>query len=276
MTSTYLNNSQLIKLSTFFKTIALAAVSILFMANSGGSPGNRSGSATDGEKTCSTQGGCHSNASQPILSQDLISTDIPVEGYVPGTNYQITLNPTSEGAGRWGFEMMVQDANEAAVGEFTSNGDGNIISGNATRITHKFASGGGGDTKTWVLDWKAPASGSGDLQIFVSVLAANGNGKTGGDKLIIDTLAIAENEKASLQDLLNQEIVLYPNPVVNVLHIKGFKVSNAQILIIDATGKKVIEQPYTETIEVQELPKGNYIFKLVAEQAVLTKTFVKY
>jgi hypothetical protein len=64
--------------------------------------------------------------------------------------------------------------------------------------------------------------------------------------------------------------------VVNVLHIKGFKVSNAQILIIDATGKKVIEQPYTETIEVQELPKGNYIFKLVAEQAVLTKTFVKY
>lgn len=260
------------KINKTLKVAALAVVSTVFIASSGGSPGQRTGSAVDGGKTCATQGGCH--AGRPILSQDVITTDIPASGYAPGESYKITLNPEKEGTSRWGFEMLVQNSDNEAVGSFTSNSDGNIIAGNSDRITHKFASITGGDTKTWVLDWTAPAAGEGDLQIFVSVLAANGNGNTGGDDLIIDTLTISENPTASLTQLVNQEIVLYPNPVVNKLHIKGFD-GNATISIFDMTGKEVSTMPYSNVVNVNDLPKGHYILKIVSGNNVLNKTFTK-
>lgn len=263
------------RITTTLKVAALAAVSTVFLANSGGSPGQRTGSAVDGAKTCATQGGCHANASAPILKQDMITTDIPATGYVPGESYKITLNPTKAGASRWGFEMMVQNSSNEASGAFVSNTDGNIVSGNTDRITHKFASGAGGDSKTWVLDWTAPTTADGDLQIFASVLAANGNGNTGGDQLIIDTLDISVNATASLSSVVSQEIVLYPNPVVSELHIKGFDGSNAVISVFDMMGKEVIAMPFERVVSVRDLPSGNYTLKVASNNITLNKTFVK-
>ena len=263
------------RINTTLKVAALAAISTVFLANSGGSPGTRSGSAVDGSKTCATQGGCHANASAPILKQDMISTDIPATGYVPGASYKITLNPSKAGTGRWGFEMMVQNSSTSAAGAFSSNGDGNIISGNSDRITHKFASSDGGDTKTWVLDWTAPATDEGDLQIFASVLAANGNGNTGGDQLIIDTLDVQVNATASLQSITNQQITLYPNPVVSELHISGFDNKGGSVSIFNMVGKEVLHMPYSNVVGVRELPRGNYTLKITNGNTVLSKTFVK-
>lgn len=263
------------KTSTTLKVVALAAVSTIFLANRGGSPGGRSGSAVDASRTCATQGGCHFNQNLPILNQDMISTDIPATGYVPGESYQITLNPEKAGAGRWGFEMLVQNSNDEAVGAFTSNDDGNIIGGNASRITHKFASTDGGDTKTWVLDWTAPETADGELQVFASVLAANGNGTTGGDQLIIDTLDITVNETASLSKLVSQDITLYPNPVTNELHLKGLEGAGTSISIFDMSGKEVVNMGYAAVVDVRNLPTGNYVLKVASKNTTINKTFIK-
>lgn len=260
---------------TLLKIFSIAAISTLFLANTGGTPGNRTGSAVDNGQTCGTLGGCHSNANLPILKQDLISTDIPASGYVAGKSYKITLSPAKDGAARWGFEMLVQNSSEEAVGSFTSNADGNIVSGNSDRITHKFASSSGGDTKTWVLDWTAPATPEGDLQIFASVLAANGNGNTGGDQLIIDTLNVPVNATASLEDFVSQDIVLYPNPVANELHLSGFDGARATISIFDMQGREVFSEQYTGVVNVRNLETGTYILKVANQNTTISKTFVK-
>ncbi|MFB1003313.1 MAG: T9SS type A sorting domain-containing protein [Bacteroidia bacterium] len=259
-------------LSTTLKVAVLAAVSTLFLANSGGSPGGNTGSAVDGGKTCATQGGCH--AGRPILKQDMITTDIPATGYEPGKNYRITLNPTSERNAQWGYEMLVQSSSGLAVGSFTSNADGNIVSGQSDRITHKF-NGVTSKTMTWVLDWTAPEVGEGNLQIFASVLAANDNNNTSGDDLIIDTLDLSENTTAAVSEMIGQEIVLYPNPVVSELHINGFEGSNGSISVFDMSGTEVISMPFAPVVNVRNLAAGNYILKIVNQNVTLNKTFVK-
>jgi hypothetical protein len=259
-------------LSTTLKVATLAAVSTLFLANSGGSPGGNTGSAVDGGKTCATQGGCH--AGRPILKQEMITTNIPATGYEPGKNYQITLSPESEKRAQGGYEMLVQSSSGSAAGSFTSNADGNIVSGQSDRITHKF-NGETSKTTTWVLDWKAPEAGEGDLQIFASVLAANDNNNTGGDDLIIDTLDISENRTTSVADIIGQEIVLYPNPVVTDLHIKGVDGSNGMISIFDMHGSELISVPFATTIDVRNLAAGNYVLKAANQNVTLNKRFVK-
>ena len=258
--------------SNTFKIAVLAAVSTIFLANSGGSPGGNTGSAVDGGRTCATQGGCH--AGRPILKQDMITTDIPATGYEPGKSYQITLSPTSEKNVQWGYEMLVQSSSDLAVGSFTSNADGNIVSGQNDRITHKF-NGAKSKTMTWVLDWTAPPLGEGDLQIFVSVLAANDNNNTSGDDLIIDTLSITENTTAAVAEMIGQEIVLYPNPVVSELHINGFEGSNGTVSVFDMSGNEVIAMPFATVINVRNLAAGNYILKVASQNITLNKAFVK-
>lgn len=256
-----------------FVVLGLASLGILLLANSGGSPGGRTGSATDQGRTCATQGGCHAGGGT-VLSQEMISTTIPAEGYVPGMQYTITLSPAFDGAGRYGFEMMVEDASGSAKGTFTNNSDGNIKE-NGLRITHKFASSTGGDTKTWNLDWTAPSAGTGDLVIFASVLAANGNGATSGDRLILDTLILTENTKASVNYTFDRTINLFPNPVHNMLHISGTETTNSLVTITDINGKTVISEPYTKSVDVSILPAGTYVLLFVNDTKTWKKKFIK-
>lgn len=253
--------------------LGLAAVAALSLANSGGSPGGRTGSEVDNGATCATMGGCHAGGGD-VLTQDMITTNIPATGYIPGEKYQITLSPAFDGASRYGFEMIVQNATPEAVGTFTSNDDGNARSG-GDRVTHKSSSSTGGDTKTWVLDWTAPEAGSGDLKIFASSLAANGNGSTSGDRLITDDLTITENLTASIQDILNAQITLYPNPVVNSLHLSGMTNTNATLQITDVSGRVVMNSSYAEMLDVSQLATGAYQLKIAVGDVVINKNFIK-
>lgn len=253
--------------------LGIACCGVLLMANSGGSPGGRTGSTTDQGRTCATQGGCHAGGGS-VLSQDMISTTIPAEGYVPGMQYTITLSPAFDGAGRYGFEMMAEDVSGNAKGTFSNNADGNIKD-NGLRISHKFASTSGGDTKTWNLDWTAPSSGTGDVLIFASVLAANGDGSTSGDRLILDTLTVTENPKASVTQTFERSLHLYPNPVHNILHIKGPETANSVVTIADLTGKALISVPYTDAVDIRSLPAGAYVLSLVNDSKTWTKKFLK-
>ena len=258
---------------TTVKVLLLAGLSFVFMSNRGGSPGGRTGSTTD-VGTCATQGGCH--GPKTPIQQELLSGDFPSTGYSPGSSYNITLKPTNTGTTVWGFECMAEDGNGNAVGVFTSNEDANE-QGNGRRATHKFAStsSAAGSTE-WTLDWTAPAAGTGDITFYVSVLAANGNGTTSGDNVIIDTMVIREGQVSSISDVIENEIRLYPNPVLNELHIASKHVINSGLLqVFDAKGLLVISTEMRETISVQNLAVGTYYAKISQGNQLVTKTFVK-
>ena len=261
-------NKKYSKLTLFALTIG----AVLFMSNRGGSPGGRTGSTTDGS-TCGTGTGCHNSANTQVIAQDMISSNIPEAGYAAGATYTLTVNPKKAGTSVWGFEMMAEDAAGTGVGTFANGTDVNTKD-NGLRATHKFATTTSADKQTWSMEWTAPAAGTGDIRFYAASLAANGNGNTGGDDVVIDTLFVSENATASIADLTQIAIELYPNPASNFINISGYGNSNASLSVFNKLGAEVMSVPFARQIDVSNLPKGAYHLKIVNGDVAITKNFL--
>ena len=262
----------MIKRNTKFNVIMLSVLAVFFMSNRGGSPGGRSGSTTDNGATCSTNGGCHS-ASGPSR-QDILSTNVPSNGYSPGSTYDITVNVSDEGTSVWGFEMMAEDQNGSPVGAFSNNTQVNSLNG-GLRATHKFASSSANNAQTWVANWTAPTSGTGSVTFYVAVMAANGNGNNRGEKMYIDTISISENTSASIADIENWNINLYPNPTTKMILIDGYVNTNSKLKVINHNGKIMMDVNFNNSLDVSALSTGTYYLKIYENDRVFMKRFTK-
>jgi hypothetical protein len=264
----------MIKKGTLFKYGTLAVIAFTLLANSGGTPGGFSGSNTDKGATCATGGGCHGNTLSTKTAQKMITSDIPSSGYEPGKTYTITLAPSKAGISKWGFEMACEASAGNIVGKFANSADVNIKSSGA-RATHKSSSNSGTDGRSWAISWTAPVAGTGNVNIYAAVLAANGNGNYGGDNVLIDTLAVSEGQVSSINKLANTEIQVYPNPATELLNVNGFTDANAILTVLDTKGTEVICQKFTSSVNVFDLTSGTYFLKITTNQGSIMRSFVK-
>lgn len=74
---------------------------------------------------------------------------------------------------------------------------------------------------------------------------------------------VSENKKRA-------SIYVHPNPVANLLHVKGL--SNFNMLIFNASGQMVIESAVSP-INVSELPSGNYHYQITSQTAIKNGSF---
>jgi hypothetical protein len=80
-----------------------------------------------------------------------------------------------------------------------------------------------------------------------------------------------------MQEDKNATIAIYPNPVVNTLHIAGLK-TNATIRIINAAGQIVLQQIATAnalSVDVSKLATGIYTIEIITEGKAERKVVVK-
>jgi len=75
---------------------------------------------------------------------------------------------------------------------------------------------------------------------------------------------------------VTRELMLYPNPAGNVLHIDGVDSDDcSQVLIYDVTGRLVMEAQYQNELNISELSNGIYVLRLMDENGnSLTSKFV--
>lgn len=152
----------------FFSGLTLVGVLSLGSLNSQptGAPAPASGGAAENGATCA-QGGCHGGTATTVT--DRMTTDIPAEGYTPGTTYNITVN--FSGTGRKGFMFSAQNAG----GEFK----GTPIAGSGSKvaftnyITHSAAI--NNTAATWSFQWTAPAAGTGAVNLHGAFAVTTGN-----------------------------------------------------------------------------------------------------
>lgn len=70
------------------------------------------------------------------------------------------------------------------------------------------------------------------------------------------------------------EVLVYPNPTVDKVKIKGCE--NIQgIKVYNLTGKVVLEREEACEISLKELPEGIYIFKINTGEDKVTKRIIK-
>jgi hypothetical protein len=106
---------------------------------------------------------------------------------------------------------------------------------------------------------------------LLKVVERNGSPATIEFRGVTDYASINKQDNTTLFEI-------YPNPTNNVLNVNLNNYKNAQIQVIDITGKILFTTNTTQTVnsvDVSELTKGVYFIKITSNNQTTTKQFVK-
>jgi hypothetical protein len=258
-----------ISISTFLLLPLLPAI-ILLTAYSGeetdypgGSPAGYTGSPLDG-KDCTV---CHGGSASPVIGW--ITSDIPVEGYIPGETYTITT--TVSGNGRKGFLISPQNEEGDFLGELAT-GPGTELKGNNHYITHSSSS--NSNPKVWTFPWTAPASGSGPVTFYGAFTVNEPVTK-------LSTLTVTENISIGIPENRSNDIDIYPVPAKDHILFSFEDDSDAgKVNITDINGRTILsvnkaggKTPYS--INIKALPSGIYFLRVEAGKNFYSRKFLK-
>jgi hypothetical protein len=271
---------------TIVSALAIVTATICFSdltptatSNAGGAPTAKTGSPGDGSN-CT---GCHVGTA--TTSAGLITSNVPLTGYIPGTTYTIIATIAVTGINKYGFEISPQSTTGVKKGTLViTNPTETILTGSGKYITHKSTGTAGTGTKTWSFNWTAPVAGSGNLKLYGAFVAANGNGANTGDQVFLSSLAVSENLTAGITELTDnaRNWVVYPNPAKDILNIESLD-TEAKISSIDITdiaGKQIKTLSHedlsqTKNIDIADLQSGMYVLTINSEKGRIAKKFIK-
>lgn len=250
------------KITITLFTFAVGAIFIFngtsIVANSGGAVGGNSSSGGDGGQSCG-QGGCHGGG-HTTSSTPLISTDIPVGGYIPGNTYNVTVTGTNGGVSKFGFELAAENTSNATAGTIIPSAR-EQLRGNG-HITHRSTSTAPvSGTFNWQFQWTAPSSGTGNVKFSTAVLFANGNGSNSGDNTVISNITVTEDLTVSIDKKKELSIKAYPNPVIDYLYIDNEKQNTLSIQVYNQSGALVKHLNSSENqfkLDFSQLTQGVY------------------
>jgi hypothetical protein len=265
------------------KPLLLAVISLaVYLAsfqnlssNSGGISGF-AGSPADNGQTCTS---CHGGSAQTV--NNVITTDIPASGYLPGEIYNISISVTHPTFNRFGFSFSAQNpSNGNQLGTF------NLTNTNETRLNAQgkyvgHTSGGttgSANAKTWSFQWTAPATPQGDVGFYGAFNLTNGNGTTSGDATQVQSLIVQPNPSVGLSEAVAKTFKAYPNPVTQGFINLQFPAESGHVRLINLAGLVLLDQKATDgKLQLPtHLSRGFYLLELKANGKTFTqKIWVK-
>lgn len=95
-----------------------------------------------------------------------------------------------------------------------------------------------------------------------------------GFKLYIDDIRVEKENTSSINKVNQDEFSVYPNPVTNILHVKGFE-NLLRVRIISSEGKVILESTGFSEINVSDLQHSVFIIEIESENEIIRKQFIK-
>ncbi len=218
-----------------------------------GAPDGNTGSPFDGQ-TCASY--CHAGAPVTMLP-DLITSNIPTSGYIPGTTYTITAHINSPGHTRFGFQISPMDSNGNTLGSMSDQNSETQISGMGAYITHTFMGTDGVDSRTWTFDWTAPSNVQ-KVTFYGAFNVTNNDNTSSGDTVYTSTYEVAmDTSDYTTVDVeaRKTEFTLYPNPVKDYFTLQS-QDKEAEIKIYALDGREVYHVRNAQPNGTYRLPDG--------------------
>lgn len=94
-----------------------------------------------------------------------------------------------------------------------------------------------------------------------------------GFALYIDDIRVEIEDPVGVNELTEIAVTVYPNPVSNVLNVKT-EANIESIELVSLSGTRLMSTTNSE-INVSSLSKGSYFVKIVTDQGVVVRSFVK-
>lgn len=229
-------------------------------------PTGRTGSPSDGNSCI----GCHGGSALLNLA-GVIESDIPAEGYVPGETYNLTIasGASRNNAQRYGFQLSPQDNQGNTVGTLIQ------VSGTSVSNDGKYISHNGAQSEaspSWTFQWTAPDAGTGSFTFYLSVVAADGNGSTSGDEVILSDLEVSEAQSTSTGKIVFQQPKVFANDQILSIQHPNLE----QINIYDINGKLAYSSSSPSAVtDISTFESGMYIVTIKAEGKWFREKIIK-
>ena len=127
---------------------------------------------------------------------------------------------------------------------------------------------GSGGSKSWSVNWTAPAGGTGQIRFNAAVNATNSNGATSGDVVYLTNVIV--NPDVTGVEELAQNFAIYPNPSSGMVNFDASKSDKAQEAnVYNLNGQVVFNFTLMNSlnaIDLTHLPKGVYFVRSSANQ----------
>lgn len=233
--------------------------------------------------TCNTSG-CHVGALNSGPGGVAITTNVPGTGYIPGTEYSITITVDAGGANGnvFGFACSAaKDGSTTPTGGFSAADGTTLAKSGGAYMVHNTAAAGSGasDTHTFTVNWTAPASGTGDVKIFAAGNSGNGNGQNSGDQIYNSTLVVSEAPGAGLTEAIVSAFQLFPNPATESVTLNvPDQLLDGTVRVLDMTGKTVFHTQlnmHQIAIDLTAFNQGAYIVEIQKDGKSYTSRLVK-
>lgn len=258
------------KKTPYLLAIAAAALVVSFgldalnplIGNPTGAPAGRSGGPAEGGATCAA-GGCHSPASNTVVSTLISASPSLASGYIPGATYSITISVS--GSGSKGFQFSAQSSTGSPLGTLTVPASLQILQNRW--VTHRSAS--SISPSTWTFNWVAPASGSGTVGFYACGISGRNT------SLVRQTLNVPQSTVSVNEIAQRSQLRCWPQPARNEINLRWEQEAPAQARweILTMDGKSAQRWPFQnlESGSLQErldlnglnLASGTYHLRLL-------------
>ena len=112
--------------------------------------------------------------------------------------------------------------------------------------------------------------------VSIGALGNSGTGVDSGHVRIYSLVNLNENQLSVDDELLDNYLELYPNPVTNILSIESKITSISKVEIYTVLGKKIKEITSNfGSITTDKLPKGIYIIRIYSEESSMIRKIIK-
>jgi len=255
----------------YYLPIIIIPAFVLMIAFTAGPDAGYTGSPIDG-KDCTF---CHTT-SPATTATGWITSNIPIDGYTPGSTYTITLSTPDANTSKMGFQMTAETP-AAKVGAWViTNASRTQLKGAAT-VTHTAAGTDPiGTPNTWTIDWVAPVAGTGTLNFFAAVNASNANSSNDGDLIYVTQLTVNESNVGLAENFELAIGNIYPNPATNMITLE-VPVSS-ELRIFDNMGREVMSLTANNnkfSIDISALNEGIYYMNISLDGQLASRRFIK-
>lgn len=221
---------------------------------------------------------CHSggNFNTAVVTRLKDSNGNIVNEYNGGETYTYEVEVTGSGS-RFGFQSVSLKSNNTNGGTFTvqSSNARVLTMSNKSFAEHNNPSVAG----LFVMNWVAPAPGSGTITFYAAGNNVNNNNNDNGDDpAVAPNLVITESAVSSVENFTwEEDIYVFPNPAMNVLNINLPESKKVTVKILDIQGKLILSESLPNNrfiLDISDLGAGTYLIVMEGDLNTTRKFFI--
>ena len=217
-------------------------------SNGTGSPGGKTNSPNDASNCTS----CHSGILNTGTGTAYITSNIPVNGYVIGNSYTITLTGVKANCIKFGFELTAENGIYKSGDFMITDNTTKLVNAN-NAVTHKSSGTSGSTTKSWNVDWMPTSNSNGNTTFYAALMFANANSNNSGDNISVTSLSVNEEVANGITENAFKNSFHYNSMNKTIESVNSILVYNINGKLVLSTKKKLST--------ISHLKKGIYILK---------------